>query len=125
MGSNKFCLDVDGITIKRPGDGGSVFEIPLMTALTSGRVGVTDLAAARWHERMCRINGSERKADEKVVGTSPVRPLGKIAGWIGVGNGHGSTVMLLLRSADRYWLSIGRRRLVRMDRSKRESGAIL
>jgi hypothetical protein len=80
----------------------SVFQIPLTAALTSGRVGITDLAAARWHKRMCRINGLERESDENGVGTSPVRPLGKIAGWIGDTNGLGSTVMLLLRSADRY-----------------------
>jgi hypothetical protein len=89
-GSNKFCLDVDGITIKRPGDMQSVFQIPLTAALASGRVSVTDLEAARWHERVCRINGSERNSDENGVGTSPVRPLGKIARWIGVGNCLGS-----------------------------------
>jgi hypothetical protein len=78
------------------------FQIPLMDALTSGKVGLTDLTAAQWHERMCKINCSERKADENGVGTSLVWPRGKIAGWIGVGNRFGSTVMLLLRSADRY-----------------------
>jgi hypothetical protein len=80
----------------------SVFQIPMMASLTSVKVGVTDLAAARWHERMCRINGSERKSEENGVGTSPVRPLGRIAGWIGVANFLGSTVMLRLRSANRY-----------------------
>jgi hypothetical protein len=49
---------------------------------------------------MRKINDSERKADESSVGMSPVRPLGKIAGWIGFANCLGSTVMLLLRSAD-------------------------
>jgi hypothetical protein len=88
--------------IKMPGEQQMAFQIPLMAALRSGRAGVTHLTAARWHKGMCKINGSERKADENGVGTSPVRPLGKIAGWIGVTNCLGSTVILLLRSVDRY-----------------------
>jgi hypothetical protein len=42
---------------------------------------------------MCKINGSERKADENGVGTSPIRPLGKISMWIGIPNHLGSTVI--------------------------------
>jgi hypothetical protein len=46
----------------------TAIQIPLTAALTSGRVGVTDLTAARWHERMCKIYGSERKAERTVLG---------------------------------------------------------
>jgi hypothetical protein len=35
-------------------------------------------------EKMCKMNGLERKADGNGVGTSPVRPLGRIAVRIGV-----------------------------------------
>jgi hypothetical protein len=49
---------------------------------------------------MWKINGSERKAGENGVGTTPIWPLGKIAVQIDVDvpNHLGGTVILLLRS---------------------------
>jgi hypothetical protein len=46
------------------------------------------------------INGSARKADENGVGTNLLQPRSNIAGCIP--NRLGSTVILLLRSVDRY-----------------------